>query len=142
MTRTELEHAIRAACDVSGDDELYVFGSQAILGQYPDAPEALRQSAEADVAPVHVIDMADVIDAQLGKLSQFHDAFGSAARSVEALLGPSKVSQATFAGESVRAARASAASEPRERPAFARSASARSRRSVSGGGSERLSARE
>ena len=32
MTRAELEHAIRAACDVSGDDEVYVFGSQAILG--------------------------------------------------------------------------------------------------------------
>lgn len=76
MTRLELEHAIRAACDVSGDDELYVFGSQAILGQYPDAPAALRQSAEADVAPVNAVDMADLIDAQLGELSQFHDAFG------------------------------------------------------------------
>lgn len=76
MTRSELEHAIRAACDVSGDDEIYVFGSQAILGQYPHAPGALRQSAEADVAPVHAMDMADVIDAQLGELSQFHDAFG------------------------------------------------------------------
>lgn len=50
MTRAELEHAIRAACDVSGDDEVYVFGSQAILGQYPKAPESLRQSAEADIA--------------------------------------------------------------------------------------------
>jgi hypothetical protein len=76
VTRAELEHAIRAACDVSGDDELYVFGSQAILGQYPDAPDALRQSAEVDVAPVHAVDMADVIDAQLGELSPFHDAFG------------------------------------------------------------------
>lgn len=55
MTRAELEHAIRAACDVSGDDEVYVFGSQAILGQYPDAPESLRQSAEADIAPVKAI---------------------------------------------------------------------------------------
>jgi hypothetical protein len=72
----ELEHAIRAACDVSGDDEVYVFGSQAILGQYPNAPETLRQSAEADIAPVTAVDMADVIDAQLGELSPFHDAFG------------------------------------------------------------------
>jgi hypothetical protein len=76
VTRSELEHAIRAACDISGDDELYVFGSQAILGQYPHAPDALRQSAEADVAPVHAVDMVDVIDAQLGELSPFHDAFG------------------------------------------------------------------
>ena len=68
--------AIRAACDVSGDDEVYVFGSQAILGQYPDAPESLRQSAKADIAPVTALDMVDVIDAQLGELSPFHDAFG------------------------------------------------------------------
>lgn len=76
MTRAELEHAIRAACDVSGDDQVYVFGSQAILGQYPDAPESLRQSAEADIAPVTKVDMVDVIDAHLGELSQFHDTFG------------------------------------------------------------------
>jgi hypothetical protein len=76
MTRAELEHAIRATCDVSGDDEVYVFGSQAILGQYPDAPESLRQSAEADIAPVTAVGTVDVIDANLGELSPFHDAFG------------------------------------------------------------------
>lgn len=75
MTRDELEHAIRAACDVSGDDEVYVFGSQAILGQYPDAPESLRQSAEVDIAPVTAVDMVDVIDVNLGELSPFHEAF-------------------------------------------------------------------
>src|SRR4051812_31764526 len=76
MTRAELEHAIRAACDVSGDDEVYVFGSQAILGQYPDAPEPLCQSAEADVAPVTATDTVDLIDGSLGELSDFHVAFG------------------------------------------------------------------
>jgi hypothetical protein len=76
MTRAELEHAIRAACDVSGDDEVYVFGSQAILGQYPDAPESLRQSAEADIAPVTRVDMADQIDENLGEFSQFHETYG------------------------------------------------------------------
>src|SRR5437764_15095396 len=76
MTRAELEHAICAACDVSGDDQVYVFGSQAILGQYPNAPESLRQSAEADIAPVKAIDMVDLIDANLGELSPFHEAFG------------------------------------------------------------------
>jgi hypothetical protein len=76
MTRDELEHAIRAACDVSGDDEVYVFGSQAILGQYPDAPESLRQSAEADIAPVTATDMVDLIDGSLGELSQFHQTYG------------------------------------------------------------------
>jgi hypothetical protein len=37
MTYEQLEHAIRAACDVAGDTELLVFGSQAILGSYPKA---------------------------------------------------------------------------------------------------------
>jgi len=76
VTREELEHAIRAACEVARDDAVYVFGSQAILGQYPDAPLALRQSADADMAPVHAVRMVDVIDAQLGELSPFHQAFG------------------------------------------------------------------
>ena len=51
MTREELEHAIRAASDVAGDDELWVFGSQSILAQFPDAPAALRLSIEVDVDP-------------------------------------------------------------------------------------------
>ena len=51
MTRDQLEHAIRAACDVAGDTEVIVFGSQAILGSYPDAPESLRASIEVDVQP-------------------------------------------------------------------------------------------
>lgn len=66
MTRSQLEHAIRAACDVAEDTEVYVFGSQAILGQFPDAHEALRQSAEADIAPVHALANVDLIDAMLG----------------------------------------------------------------------------
>lgn len=76
MTREELEHAIRAACDVAGDDAVYVFGSQAILGQFPDAPAALRQSVEVDVAPVSRLDRVGDIDGSLGEGSQFHQTFG------------------------------------------------------------------
>jgi len=49
MTRDQLEHAIRAACTVSGDTELLIFGSQAILGSYPFAPQSLRASIEVDL---------------------------------------------------------------------------------------------
>lgn len=76
MTREELEHAIRAACDVAGDDAVYVFGSQAILGQFPDALAVLRQSVEVDVAPVSRLDRLDDIDGSLGEGSQFHATFG------------------------------------------------------------------
>lgn len=76
MTREELEHAIRAACDVADDREVWVFGSQAILGQHPDAPESLRQSAEADVAPRNYPERADRINGALGELSRFHETHG------------------------------------------------------------------
>lgn len=76
MTREELEHAIRAACDVADDDEVYVFGSQSILGQYPDAPPSLRMSAEVDVSPKGRPERVDAVDGALGELSAFHSAFG------------------------------------------------------------------
>jgi dihydrofolate reductase len=48
MQRSELEHLIRASGEVAGDDEIIIIGSQAILGQFPDAPSVDRLS----VAPV------------------------------------------------------------------------------------------
>ena len=72
MTREQLEHAIRAACDISQDNELYIFGSQAILGQYPDADEALRQSVEIDLCPKNKPEAIDKIDGAIGENSLFH----------------------------------------------------------------------
>lgn len=76
MTRDQLEHAIRAACDVVGDPELWVFGSQSILAQYPDAPEALRMSVEVDVDPKNRPELVDHIDGVLGEGSRFHQTHG------------------------------------------------------------------
>ena len=76
MNRAELEHAIRATCDLAEETEVIVFGSQAILGEFPDAPEELRQSAEADISPKHEIDKVDLIDAILGQDSLFHRQHG------------------------------------------------------------------
>jgi len=76
MTREQLEHAIRAACEVSEDSELWIFGSQAILGEFPDAPEELRTSLEVDVQPKNRSDKVDAIDGVLGELSLFHQTHG------------------------------------------------------------------
>jgi len=76
MTREQLEHAIRAACDVSHDTELFVFGSQAILAEYPEAPERLRASVEVDVQPKNHPEATDAIDGSLGELSKFHQTHG------------------------------------------------------------------
>ena len=76
MTREQLEHAIRAACEVSEDSEIWIFGSQAILGEFPNAPEELRTSIEVDVQPKNRFDKIDAIDAVLGELSLFHQTHG------------------------------------------------------------------
>ncbi len=76
MTRDQLEHAIRAACEVSKDTELWIFGSQAILGEFPEAPESLRASIEVDVQPKNRPETVDDIDGTLGELSMFHQTHG------------------------------------------------------------------
>ena len=76
MTRKQLEHAIRAACYVSDDTEIWIFGSQAILGEFPDAPESVRTSIEVDVQPKNHPDTTDIINGALGELSLFHQTHG------------------------------------------------------------------
>lgn len=51
MKRIDLEHIIRAAGSITQDDEIIIIGSQAVLGQYPQAPETLLRSMKADIYP-------------------------------------------------------------------------------------------
>ena len=62
MTREELEHAIRAAADVTQQNDLIVIGSQAVLGQYPNAPAPLLISREVDIYAPNAPEMSDMID--------------------------------------------------------------------------------
>jgi hypothetical protein len=82
VRRAELEHIIRAAAEVVGDEELVVIGSQAILGQFPDAPEAMLVSREADIYPKNHPERADEIDGNLGDGSYFDSSFGYYAHAV------------------------------------------------------------
>ena len=75
MTRTELEHLIRAAADVTGHDTLIVIGSQAILGQLPDAPAELLVSNEADLYAPAAPEQSDYIDGALGRDSRFFETY-------------------------------------------------------------------
>lgn len=83
MRRSQLEHIIRAASVIADDDEIIIIGSQAILGQFPDSPEELCVSVEADVYPRNHPERWDLIDGTLGELSPFHDTFGYYAQGVE-----------------------------------------------------------
>lgn len=76
MRRHELEHVIRAAAAVAGDDELVIVGSQAILGQFPEAPDSLLISKEADIYPRNRSESSDEIEGSLGDGSYFDSTFG------------------------------------------------------------------
>jgi hypothetical protein len=82
MKRAQLEHLIRACAQIADDDELIVIRSQAILGQYPEAPPSLLVSVEADIYPKSHPERADLIDGSIGEGSPFHDTFGYYARGV------------------------------------------------------------
>ena len=82
MNRSQLEHLIRAACSIADDDEVVIIGSQAILGQFPSAPQELLASMEADLCPRHHPERADLISGSIGELSMFHDTFGYDAEGV------------------------------------------------------------
>lgn len=82
MRRAQLEHIIRAAAQIADELDIVIVGSQAILGQFPDAPESMLVSQEADVFPRDHPDRADEIDGALGDGSQFHATFGYYAHGV------------------------------------------------------------
>ena len=82
MRRAELEHVIRAAADVSEDEEIVVVGSQAILGQFPEPPASMCASREADVYPRNHPERKDEIDGSLGDGSYFDAAYGYYAHAV------------------------------------------------------------
>ena len=82
MNREQLEHIIGVAASIAEDDEIIVIGSQAILGQFPQAPAGLLVSVEADVYPKNHPERADLIDGSIGELSMFHDTFGYYAQGV------------------------------------------------------------
>jgi len=69
MRRSELEHVIRASSAISEDNEIIAIGSQAILGQFPDAPVELLRSNELDVMPKNKPERSIVVDGAIGELS-------------------------------------------------------------------------
>jgi hypothetical protein len=82
VTREQLEHVIRAAARIANAREIVVVGSQALLGEFRDAPPELLQSMEADVYPRKHPERADLIDGAIGELSRFHETHGYYAHGV------------------------------------------------------------
>ena len=78
MRRDQLEHAIRTACQIIGQPEVIVVGSQAILGTYPEyeLPSLATRSLEIDILPItddndETMRLADLIVGVAGEFSPF-----------------------------------------------------------------------
>jgi hypothetical protein len=82
MRRSELEHIIRASGNIADDDEIIIVGSQAVLGQFPNAPARLLMSMEADVYPKNKPELAEKIDGAIGEGSSYHELNGYYAQGV------------------------------------------------------------
>lgn len=83
MRRDQLEHAIRAACQIVDAPAVIVVGSQAILATYreEDLPAAATMSMEIDIVPIaddneETIRLGDLIEGTAGELSPFESAHG------------------------------------------------------------------
>jgi hypothetical protein len=83
MNRTQLEHAIRAACQIIDRTEVIVVGSQAILGTYAESqlPAEATMSRECDILPIaddneETARLADVIEGVAGEWSPFEEQHG------------------------------------------------------------------
>lgn len=80
MTREQLAHVLRTVSRLTGDPEVLVIGSQSILGSYPEdqLPPEATGSMEVDTAFRSDPDGAksDLVDVNIGELSEFHDEFG------------------------------------------------------------------
>lgn len=86
MRRDQLEHLIRAAGQIIGDDRIIVVGSQAILASYPDGlPWPAVASLEADLFPFNDPDgrKADEISGSIGEASRFQETYGVYADGVD-----------------------------------------------------------
>jgi hypothetical protein len=86
MRREQLEHVLRSACQIAGDPDVLVIGSQSVLGAIPedDLPLEATASMEVDVAFFEDPDdqKADQVDAMIGELSPFHEMYGYYAQGV------------------------------------------------------------
>jgi hypothetical protein len=83
MNRAQLEHAIRASCQIIHMTEVIVVGSQAILGTYDEnaLPGEATMSRECDILPIadsneEIARLADAIEGVAGEWSPFEEQHG------------------------------------------------------------------
>jgi hypothetical protein len=81
MKKHQLDHVLRAAGRITGKKSFVIVGSQSLHGKYPDLPDEILSSAEADLLAVRS-DRTEWLNV-IGQDSPFHQEFGYYADPVE-----------------------------------------------------------
>ena len=83
MRRDQLEHAIRAACQIIGQTEVVIVGSQSILGYFTEneLPAEATMSVEIDILPLvedddEIARLTDLLEGVAGEWSPFEEQHG------------------------------------------------------------------
>lgn len=75
MKKRQLDHVLRAAGEITGDDQFVIVGSQALHGKYPDLPDAIAVSAEVDLIAKNKPQTTELLNS-IGQESLFHETYG------------------------------------------------------------------
>ncbi len=75
MKKRQLDHLLRAAGVITGDTQFVIIGSQALHGKYPDLPDAIHVSAEADLIAKNKPLLTELLNS-IGQESLFHETHG------------------------------------------------------------------
>jgi hypothetical protein len=75
VKKRQVDHVLRAAGDIVGDDQFVIIGSQALHGKHPDLVDELCYSFEVDLFPKNKPEATERLWA-IGLDSRFHETHG------------------------------------------------------------------
>ena len=75
MKKSELEHVIRAAKEITGETEFVVIGSQALHGAFPNLVDKLVSSQECDIYILNAPEKTELLSS-IGMLTSFAQTYG------------------------------------------------------------------
>ena len=63
MKKSQLEHILRAANRICGEDEFIIIGSQSLHGKYPDIADNILVSREVDLLAKKNVEKTEFLNA-------------------------------------------------------------------------------
>jgi len=79
LRRPDIDHILRAAASLSGHSRFVMVGTGAVIATAKHIPVAMMMTEEVDIYVEDTADpdwVSDLIDASIGRYSQFHRTFG------------------------------------------------------------------